>query len=127
MNANQETWMVLAHGQRVMAAELLFISRNADSLDECREALNLSNMCAYVETACRDWAAREAVAPETGNVVEMYCNAIKTWMGAAGHGKARRNREAADIYAARARESGIELPTETEAAARGLFNGPGAV
>lgn len=58
---------------------------------------------------------------------QKYCNAVKTYYGAAGHKKAERNEQVMRVYKYRLQAAKETVPTLEEAVAMGQFNGEGAV
>jgi len=60
MNATEMIWRVLANGQKVMGRECLEMAREAKTVEDVRQCVDLANKCALIETACLEMAKREA-------------------------------------------------------------------
>ena len=58
---------------------------------------------------------------------QKYCNALKTYSACAGHGKAERNKSAANDYRLEITAEGGVVPDRETAIQAGVFNGPGSV
>jgi hypothetical protein len=59
-------------------------------------------------------------------LLTFYCNAAKTDCRSIGHTKADMNESKAKLYAAELSAREESVPTYSEAASKGTFNGPGS-
>jgi len=53
-------WRVLANGQNLMGRECLEMAREAKTVEDVRQCVDLANKCAMIESACAEMAKREA-------------------------------------------------------------------
>ena len=69
-------WRVLANGQKVMGRECLEMARDAKTVEDVRQCVDLANKCALIESSCVERAKLEASRRERGTC---GCGLFKTY------------------------------------------------